>query len=346
MKQIIFTYNDIKSINIGDYIQSLAASQFLSSDPVYINRDELGLYDGEGAKVIMNGWYTYKPSTCLPSKTVMPLFVSFHLNTEAKDSFFTTNNIALLKQYAPIGCRDEYTARILQEYGIVAYYSGCLTMTLGHRFNFLKRNDDIFIVDPYAYLPGGKNPIEILKTSFQYVLHYRGVRKLIKKYREDNPFTINLSKIGIGRLLLVTKTYLLLKNLLEDEVIWNARYITQLYMNEEYPTDESRFKRAYELLQLYAGAKYVITSRIHCAFPCLGLQTPVAYLKNSADGEKSLCRLENVPELLNVVELNGERIVSSFVEGKFSFQTQFQNKSAYLKYRNSLIEKCVQFIKA
>ena len=89
MKQIIFTYNDIKSINIGDYIQSLAASQFLSSESVYINRDELGLYDGEDAKVIMNGWYTYKPSTCLPSKVVMPLFVSFHLNTEVKDSFFT-----------------------------------------------------------------------------------------------------------------------------------------------------------------------------------------------------------------------------------------------------------------
>ena len=185
-----------------------------------------------------------------------------------------------------------------------------------------------------------------MKASFQYFLHYRGIRKLIKKYREDNPFMINLSKIGIGRLLLLAKTYLLLKNLLEDDVIWNARYITQLYMNEEYPTDELRFKRAYELLQLYAGAKYVITSRIHCAFPCLGLQTPVAYLKNNADGEKSLCRLENVPELLNVVELNGEKIVSSFVKGKFSSQTQFLNKSTYLKYRNSLIEKCVQFINA
>ena len=346
MKQIIFTYNDIKSINIGDYIQSLAASQFLSSESVYINRDELGLYDGEDAKVIMNGWYTYKPSTCLPSKVVMPLFVSFHLNTEVKDSFFTANNITLLKQYAPIGCRDEYTARIMQEHGIDAYYSGCLTMTLGYRFNFVKRNDDVFIVDPYAYLPGGKNPLEIMKASFQYFLHYRGIRKLIKKYREDNPFMINLSKIGIGRLLLLAKTYLLLKNLLEDDVIWNARYITQLYMNEEYPTDELRFKRAYELLQLYAGAKYVITSRIHCAFPCLGLQTPVAYLKNNADGEKSLCRLENVPELLNVVELNGEKIVSSFVKGKFSSQTQFLNKSTYLKYRNSLIEKCVKFINA
>ncbi len=346
MKQIIFTYNDIKSINIGDYIQSIAASQFLTSTPIYINRDELGLYAGEKAKVIMNGWYTYKPSTCLPSKAVIPLFVSFHLNAEAKDAFFTEHNIALLKRNAPIGCRDTYTVKILQEYGINAYYSGCLTMTLGLRFNFIKRNDDVFIVDPYAYLPGGKNPIEILRTSLQFIFHYRGIRKLVKKYRKDNPFTISLSKIGIGRLLLITKTYVFLKHVFEEEVIWNARYITQLYMNEEYPTDESRFKRAYELLQLYASAKYVVTSRIHCAFPCLGLQVPVAYIKNNADREKSLCRLENVSELLNIVELNGEKIVSSFIKGKFSSQTKFANKTTYLKYRNLLIEKCTQFINA
>ena len=168
----------------------------------------------------------------------------------------------------------------------------------------------------------------------------------MKKYRKDNPFTISLSKIGIGRLLLITKTYVFLKHVFEEEVIWNARYITQLYMNEEYPTDESRFKRAYELLQLYASAKYVVTSRIHCAFPCLGLQVPVAYIKNNADREKSLCRLENVSELLNIVELNGEKIVSSFIKGKFSSQTKFANKTTYLKYRNLLIEKCTQFINA
>lgn len=344
MRQIIFIYNDIKSINIGDYIQSIAASQFFLSNPIYVNRDELGLYDGEKAKVIMNGWYTYKPSTCLPNETVKPLFVSFHLNAEVKDLFFTENNIALLKQNAPIGCRDEYTVRVLQGYGITAYYSGCLTMTLGYRFNLAKRNDDIFVVDPYAYLPDGNSLTGIFRTLLQYIFHYKAVRKLVKKYRAENPFTINLSKIGLGRLLLITKTYLLLQNLFEEDLIWKARYITQLYMNEEYPTDELRFKRAYELLQMYAGAKYVVTSRIHCAFPCLGLQTPVAYIMNNADGEKSLCRLGNVPELLNIVELNKGKLVSNFISSKFSLQTKFENKTTYLKYRNLLIEKCTQFI--
>ncbi len=39
-----------------------------------------------------------------------------------------------------------------------------------------------------------------------------------------------------------------------------------------------RFSRAEELLKLYGSAKLVITSRLHCALPCLAFGTPVLYL--------------------------------------------------------------------
>ena len=347
MKYIVFTYNDLPTINIGDYIQSIAARQYMGSNVVFVNRDELGKYNGDEAKVIMNGWYTYNPSCCLPNERVTPLFVAFHLNTDAEKSFLTPENIAILQKYAPIGCRDIHTTEVLQNKGIDAYFSGCLTTTLGyaHSFEVIPKNNDIFIVDPYSYLPNGKNIYELTRTFCQLIGNFKSIKRLIRKYKQENPFTINWSKVGIGRLLLVTKTYVLLKKICEEDVIWKARYITQWYMNSEYPTDESRFKRAYELLQLYTGAKYVITSRIHCAFPCLGLQTPVAFVKNNAGGEKSTCRLGSILELLNVVELDKENVVSNFLKDKkFSMKTTFTNKQAYLDNRNKLIQKCIDFI--
>ena len=346
MKYIVFTYNDLPTINIGDYIQSLAAQQYMGSDIVYVNRDELGEYDEEEAKVIMNGWYTYKPHTCLPNAHTIPLFVAFHLNAEIEKAFFTPSNISILQKYAPIGCRDVHTMSVLKRRGIDAYFSGCLTTTIGYSYRFKKIpiNNDIFIVDPYSYLPNGKNIFEFLKTFYQLLRNFRSILRLIDKYKQDNPFTINLSKVGIGRIFLVTKAYILLKKICDDDVIWNARYITQWYMNNEYPTDGLRFHRANELLRLYSGAKYIITSRIHCAFPCLGLQTPVAFVKSDAGGEKSVCRLEHISELLNVVELSGENLKSNFLQHKFSLNTSFANKLNYQDCQKKLIRECVDFI--
>lgn len=346
MKHIIFTYNDLPSINIGDYIQSLAALQYVKSEVIYVNRDNLSNYDGDPAKVIMNGWYTYKPFSCMPNDRIIPLFVAFHLNVDIENIFFTSSNIAILKKHAPIGCRDIHTMNVLQSKGIDAYFSGCLTTTLGHNaiYKNISRGNDIYIVDPYSYLPNGKNLIEVLKTAFQFLCNYKSVLKLIDKYKQDNPFTINMSKVGIGRLFLVTKSYVLLRKIVDDEVIWNARYITQWYMNEEYPTDELRFKRANDLLQMYASAKYVITSRIHCAFPCLGLETPVVFIKNNAGGEKSTCRFGNISDLLNVIEIDKEKVVSKFISEKIGLKTLLYNKKTYVHNRNSLIRKCVDFI--
>ena len=40
--------------NIGDYIQALAASQFLPTIDGFVNREELSQYDSEECIVIMN----------------------------------------------------------------------------------------------------------------------------------------------------------------------------------------------------------------------------------------------------------------------------------------------------
>ena len=304
----------------------------------------MGLYDGDNAKVIMNGWFTYKPKTWIPSDKIHPLFVSFHLNSECVNNVLTKSCVDYLKRYAPIGCRDSYTKMVLESRGIPAYYSGCLTMTLGRNYKSTYRNDDIFIVDPYSYMPNGKSLREVVLTFFQLVLHLYPIFRLIKKYKADNKFTINLSKVGIGRLLFVTKTYLLMKNVFEPELIWKARYITHLYMYNEYASDEERFDRARQLIELYSHAKFVVTSRIHCAFPCLGLGTPVAYIQDIMAEEKSSCRLWDVDKLLNVIKIKKEKLVSSFLNGKISSDTEFANKLSYRDKISSLISKCENFV--
>lgn len=346
MKNILLSYQDIYNINIGDYIQSLAARQFFNegNETISINRDELSLYKGNNAKVIMNGWFTYKPKTWIPSPNIVPLFVAFHLNSSILESALSDENINYLKKHEPIGCRDSYTVNVLTEKGIKAYYSGCLTTTLGYKFPIKEKDKkDIIIVDPYSYMPNGKGLYELFVTFIQFIINFKSICKLIKKYKQNNKYTINFSKIGIGRLFLLTKTYLLLKDLLDDDLIWEAKYITHYYMHNEYPTEKERFERAVELLNLYGNAKYVITSRIHCAFPCLGLNTPVAYIRNHAEDDKSTCRLENTKDLLNLISLKGNKIIDKFITTKFNTNTTFTNKKEYLKNRELLIQKCTYF---
>jgi hypothetical protein len=58
-------------------------------------------------------------------------------------------------------------------------------------------------------------------------------------------------------------------------------------------------------LKAYAKARLVVTSRIHCAFPCISFNTPVVFLVNKAKtfDEK---RLSGIKRLLNCIEIDGK----------------------------------------
>ena len=58
--------------NLGDFIQSLAAKQFLPHVDEYINREELSEYNGKPVKMIMNGWYMMRPENWPPSEVIDP----------------------------------------------------------------------------------------------------------------------------------------------------------------------------------------------------------------------------------------------------------------------------------
>jgi len=152
---IVYTYNDGVHekgyynpgvMNIGDYIQSLAARQFLPKVDELIDRDQLGLYQGRNINMIMNAWYYIWKKNEVFSENIHPLFVAFHLNNTENISQKT---ISYLKKNEPIGCRDYQTKKFLQEHDIEAYFSGCLTLTLGMTYKVKEeeRNDKIYFVD-------------------------------------------------------------------------------------------------------------------------------------------------------------------------------------------------------
>lgn len=66
---------------------------------------------------------------------------------------------------------------------------------------------------------------------------------------------------------------------------------------------EERFKDAEALIERYAKAKLVITSRIHCALPCLALGTPV-YFVNAGYGEMFSLndRFNGIIDLFNIID--------------------------------------------
>ena len=98
---------------------------------------------------------------------------------------------------------------------------------------------------------------------------------------------------------------------------------------------DSRFGMAMELLHKYAEASFVITSRLHCAMPCLAFGTPVALITSAKDQS----RFMGLGELLHIY---GE---GDFRDGlPFDPLRPLPNKPHFKAYRETLVRRCVAFV--
>lgn len=204
MKLGALTY---RTRNLGDDIQTISAMQYLEPE-VFIDRDKIATEERE-IKLIGNGYWDMRSFP--PKSNIQMLPISMHIplyELEKKD-------IDWFKRNEPIGCRDLHTERLLKSYGVEAYFSGCLTLTLPKYDG--KREDYIVVV--------GKLP-----KSW-----YNDIR---------------------GENIIDVRQYI------TDEKLIN--------------NPEARIKQARKNLEIYKKAKLVLTSRIHTAFPCIAIGTPVA----------------------------------------------------------------------
>ena len=316
MKYGLLTYDENKNFfNVGDNIQSLAAKQFLPKVDTLLNRERLGEYTGDPIKLIMNGWFTHNIHNWVPSDDIDPIFVSFHMNNTAAPAMLSEKGIAYLKKHQPIGCRDQFTADTLKAKGIDAYFTGCLTLTLdSYKVDDSERGDDIYIVDPLYSYPRAEKVFYNTKITIKNILNGSAF-KLGKKDKH-------------------------IKKFISKEVLDTATFINQEPPSNTY-TDEEKFDMAVDLLNKYAKAKLVITSRIHCALPCLAMGTPVIFV-NGFDSFVDSCRFDGILELFNRIDIDSKTgaYTSNFgLEGKITNETTVKNLEKHHDLANALKEK-------
>ena len=338
MKYKLLSIRGHKECNIGDYIQALASSQFLPSLDGFVNREKLKEYDGDECKMIMNAWYLHDSTQWPPSDKIKPLFVAVHFNSSVMDSLLSDESIAYLKKHAPIGCRDYYTAEHLKNNGVDSYFSACMTLTLGQKYKSVEKDDKCYFVDPS--FKTDRNYRTLLINLIYLIFNWCKINHIAKKYPKKQGFF----KKRLG-LVAFFRAY---KEFFTEETLLDAEYICQQntdYKNN-FPTDEARLKEAERLVKLYSRAKLVVTSRIHCALPCLGLETPVIFTDLATKRLADTCRFSGLRELFQVMDWKDGKLIPEFtINKKISIYNIPENKTTWKKHSEHLIKTCQDFVK-
>jgi len=332
--------NKVAEINIGDYIQALASSQYYPRVDGFLDRDEdLKDYDGAPCKVIMNGWYMHNPKNWPPSEKISPLFVAFHLNALVKKELTSQESISYLKSHAPIGCRDMNTVNLLREKDVDAYFSGCMTLTLGKKYHSKEREDKTYIVDPLVEDIGG------IGNVFTSICHFFKYPYEIISLLRNPGLHIHMGRNKIKTFLKTSLFHKIYSELFSRKIVMNSIYICQQskYFSKAITTDKERLSEAEKLVKQYAKAKLVITSRIHCALPCLGLETPVLFLRKRHDSEANSCRFDGLTDLFNIIIVDNKGLHPTF-PSKLPDGEIPTNKENWKGLADSLDKKCLAFI--
>jgi lipopolysaccharide biosynthesis glycosyltransferase len=111
----------------------ITGGQAAPVDVVVVNRDASHLdLIPEQTWMLAFGWYAHKAPSAeyqLPfNPNIRPIFVSFHIDYP---DLLTADVIEYLKRYGPVGCRDWATVYLLLGAGVPAFFSGCITTTVG-----------------------------------------------------------------------------------------------------------------------------------------------------------------------------------------------------------------------
>lgn len=357
--------------NIGDYVQSVASRQYIDNIDEYVEQEEADKYypeDKKPIRLIMNGWFQWRAENWPPSEFVHPLLISMHISPLKAEQLLSPAGIEFLKKNSPVGCRDLFTQNLLEKHGIPAYFSACLTLTLGKKFKIVdaKRNGVCF-VDPFFEIPplykevdGQKILDEGLFNDFiQFyaenpeAINSLAERQFFKQYsptgfldRDKNPYR------PYYKAACFFKSY---SKKFSKDLLLNAEYITHwLDVDMSKDTNDDLLNIAEGLVKKYASSKLVITSRIHAGLPCLGVGTPVIFIADDeVTSEKGTF---NVPGRLGGL-LDFFRIIN-FEKGNFTsddevlkkidiidLSTSFENKNNWRPYAKDLEYKCTEFMK-
>ena len=339
------TSNGIK--NMGDYIQSLAGEMFFEKIDEYIDREKLADYKSKTGKtrMIMNAWYMHFPENWPPSDDILPLMISMHINPSIASRIFTAEGINYLKKHGPVGCRDEYTERLLKTHGIPCYFSGCLTLTLGEKYTPHKKNTTLFVhphFEFYRNLKGRLSILNVLQCLHFGLIYFKKIKRLQRVFYNNTRIQNTTGNIFVllRKFLFFLYTaafYKTYSSQFDDDVLFNAEYLEQDVRVGEgttLVTEEDKINFARNLVQKYAEASLVITSRIHCALPCIGLKTPVLFVQSDFfDQINQGSRLEGLIDLFQIMRLK-----------KFTLTKVNTIQKDYIPLKEALLRRCRDFV--
>lgn len=239
------------SINLGDQIQSIAAKQLFDKNNVetidyFVDRDKNIIYNINNNiqnDLPLNSLY------CIYNGWFDKNYASFPLNPSINPLFisFHVNETQKDSTYNWLQTHETNSLKSLchidnkKEYDKCNYGIGCRDV---HTLNK-------FIENKYtnAYLSGCLTMTLEINSVFS--------QKREHIYIVD----VNISDI---------RAYVP-KKILDNSIVLSHVY------KKDMLDEQQKLKEAEQLLKLYQNAKLVITSRLHCALPCLAYSTPVVF---------------------------------------------------------------------
>lgn len=274
-----------------------------------------------------------------------------------------------MKKNEPVGCRDYYTKKLLESVGVKAFFSACMTLTLGKTYHIKKEEEreKIYFVDPFFDIPAIVSDAEekksirwgvIFETLCYFFRHPISVIKLGKKefFKVYSPTGfLDRNTHFLNPFYKAARFLKVYSNKYDIKMLLSAEYVTHwMDVNMDGTvTNDTLLDYAESLVKKYAKAKLLITSRIHAGLPSLGLDTPVIFVANeevtSENGNfNTPGRLDGLIDFFRILNLSKD--------GKFSsvdpiFQTNtigkdfsFANKEEWKAYAQKLDETCRRFM--
>lgn len=126
-----------------------------------------------------------------------------------------------------------------------------------------------------------------------------------------------------------------MKKLLKKEDI-EVKVITHNRERDMNLPWEEREKQVKELLTLYQNARCVVTKRLHCALPCLAMETPVFIIKEKEDD------IRFTPYYDFLYRTTVTRFMKDDYD--YDFMNPPANKDDYKVYRESIIKAAEEFV--
>ena len=160
-----FLYEDevqqkVETLNLGDAIQVLAWKEVYrqagiqEKDIVYIAEKDLASYDGE--YVIFPVSAIGVGSSSILSRPFSPKIIPFFFSTNLASLRLEPAMIDYMRNFGPVGCRDEFAMQQLRQLQIPAYLSGCVTAVFPRPEGVREKNKTFLIDVPeslYPYIP-------------------------------------------------------------------------------------------------------------------------------------------------------------------------------------------------